>query len=837
MIGAATLMPPRKFQTTFMPIPRQNTRAYKSCPPTKSFKAVTGLITEKGISAEWAEILNGTRPGDELCPGYLLALSQDRSDAGDEARLKVDGALFPKDTTPTDGRPHWPNQRLLVEFKGGKPGTDSKDPFDDILGDPRSTSGQEACGQLASYIAHACNHQQRTAVYAFFVNRRKIRVTRWDKSRIIFTPAFDYVDQPELLCDFLWGFSRLSDKNQGLDPTATLLTPTDPEYAEMDTAAQALASDLSDDEGTIVEFDETNDRPYVFKFQRKMFADSLDPEWPRYKLLVPDENGQREFLVCKPCFVAPGVLGRGTRGYAALDYATKRLVFLKDTWRPSYDGVEQEGCTIKKLSEAQVPNIPTLVCHGDLGQETQSPAHYVTPKGRRPNTRSTRQAANSPQAAASPQPANEVPQGTKRTRSMANAAAKEALLQSSQPDDCPLRKLTHYRIVVAEICMPLCDFKCGKQLISLVNDCILAHWKGVESSHRILHRDISTGNLLILPRVITDQADEKRTVVRKGILTDWELAKQLPADEIDVEVMRQPCRTGTWQFISSFALDFPEYPLRVADDLESFFYVILYNSMRYFDNTLGSVSYCMSTFFDSFTVDDNTYKCGESKRSALRIGQICLQWGATFTVHDKTDKERAHHLNDIIEDLLSWFQARYLLIDQDLAPASKKASSLNPDLALDDEYEQERKRKKQMLLQRRRDELKELESNITSHGAVWRLLSAVLRTAWPEDDKVGDRLVDDSDDGSDDSDATPAPGGQPSRRRRRNRRPNCHSLRLLPVPVRPRLSHRRLQRPVADAGFRTDALRAELSCTSARTSRRSSCQGHIFEVHHRGFWG
>lgn len=32
---------------------------------------------------------------------------------------------------------------------------------------------------------------------------------------------------------------------------------------------------------------------------------------------------------------------------------------------------------------------------------------------------------------------------------------------------------------------------------------------------------------------------------------------------------------GTWPFMSGFTLDLPHLPLRVADDLESFFYAIL----------------------------------------------------------------------------------------------------------------------------------------------------------------------------------------------------------------------------------------------------------------------
>ena len=53
---------------------------------------------------------------------------------------------------------------------------------------------------------------------------------------------------------------------------------------------------------------------------------------------------------------------------------------------------------------------------------------------------------------------------------------------------------------------------------------------------RILHRDISVGNILIYPKIFV--ADGKVCYVgRVGLLSDWELAKLID------EVARQPHRT------------------------------------------------------------------------------------------------------------------------------------------------------------------------------------------------------------------------------------------------------------------------------------------------------
>ncbi|KAI0256252.1 hypothetical protein BJV78DRAFT_1368246 [Lactifluus subvellereus] len=78
----------------------------------------------------------------------------------------------------------------------------------------------------------------------------------------------------------------------------------------------------------------------------------------------------------------------------------------------------------------------------------------------------------------------------------------------------------------------------------------------------IFHRDVSAGNILI-----SGEGSE--------MLIDWDLSKKVIKD-VDEEP-RLHSRTGTWQFISIARLLEPRFrPHQVSDDLESFFWALLY---------------------------------------------------------------------------------------------------------------------------------------------------------------------------------------------------------------------------------------------------------------------
>ena len=256
------------------------------------------------------------------------------------------------------------------------------------------------------------------------------------------------------MCEILWRFSLLSKEDQGLDPTAKLLTKNCNQFKLMDRIAQGPLDgepeDICADEGTTVPLP-VGSSVGVFKYLREKFAASLGDDAPRYRLSVPtDRGGNKYYLVGKPVFEACGMVGRGTRGYIAVDVHTKRFVWLKDVWRACYVNVDPEGEILSKLHKANVSRIPTLLYAGDLQQETQMHRHWkqdseVQDSGE-PGDRSG---------------------GSKRDRS--GALKSTGKPKRKQPR---IRRLSHYRLIVQEVGLQLEEIKSSRQLIQVISDCV-----------------------------------------------------------------------------------------------------------------------------------------------------------------------------------------------------------------------------------------------------------------------------------------------------------------------------------------------------------------------------
>ncbi|KAF8518125.1 hypothetical protein BU17DRAFT_66563 [Hysterangium stoloniferum] len=112
------------------------------------------------------------------------------------------------------------------------------------------------------------------------------------------------------------------------------------------------------------------------------------------------------------------------------------------------------------------------------------------------------------------------------------------------------------------------NWKNTKEMVTAVRDAIIGHGDTYDKA-KILHRDISSGNILI-----TDTSG--------GLLIDWDLCKRLRdiyQGEAHIE------RTGTWQFMAARLLVIPTdgegaaIPDR-ADDLESFLYGALIDMLH-----------------------------------------------------------------------------------------------------------------------------------------------------------------------------------------------------------------------------------------------------------------
>ncbi|KAI0641114.1 hypothetical protein C8Q79DRAFT_991709 [Trametes meyenii] len=459
-------------------------------------------------------------------------------------------------------------------------------------------------------------------------------------------------------------------------------------------------------------------------YVRQMFEDSLDPRWSWWKLRVDGEDGVRYFVAGKPNFVAPGVSGGGTRYFVALDAANLDgpFYYLKDTWRAVCHHVDREGSTLRLLNEMGVHYVPTLEYHGDLFEEAQ-----VT-----------------------------------KTQDLWEDLRRD----NEEPTSYLFRRRQHYRLVVQEIGLNMSQFSRSLEMVYALRCCIVAHSEAYK--HGIVHGNISAANVLLY-------YDEKGGW--RGLLTDWELSKK-------TESTRQLDCTGTWQFLSVSALDHPtRKQTTIKDELESFFHVLLYFSVRFLRHNCSDVGAFMHDYFDGYRVWGGTYLGGYMKLSCV-ISHICLEVGDGDKIPTKTltfygpplaDPQAipSHPLNYIIYTILEWLESDYRIRNhpkvetetQPSRPTSPAAHEIGIDrtqyVFIDDDDgdgdggegdgdDKSRKRPDEVTLDSDpelddpiRKYHESLAEKIRSHGPILKLLRKALtsnRRMWPRKEKTMDKL-------------------------------------------------------------------------------------------------
>ncbi|KAL6308518.1 hypothetical protein BKA93DRAFT_702813, partial [Sparassis latifolia] len=527
-------------------------------------------------------------------------------DKADLSRQKVDAALFLPENAKQrksfdDSRPHWALQRLSIEFK--KHRTEDDPEVFKTAYEPPADRRAATRGQIISYAKMLFSRQHRCFAFTILILRDFARIIRWDRAGTVITNKFKYTNT-EYLGKFLWRFCNMTDKQQGYDTTAVAVKPGSADYKLM----EQLAKNPPKGAGS--------------EYARQSFARSMPnlskgnpDDWSCWKLTVHPEKGRatsgsdprragrdarkkprsRYFLVGKPHFQASGMTGRATRGYIAYDCQGEKFVFLKDVWRVDLPDIEKEGYIVQSLNDAEVANVPTMVCHGDI-LEVEDDGNAVR---------------------------------IERQQTKTDTYWHESC--SGQMN--PIKAHTHYRLVVAEVCRPLSDFENALQLVRIISDCIFAHQQAMMKSG-IIHRDVSAGNILMDEKLIDLENGEKE-VVRVGVLCDWELSKpnndenDEDGDSDDSEKrgtdkgsqkVRQPDRTGTWQFMSAILLDRPTRPVEVADELEAFFNVLLFYLIRYTNSNIDDPAAFMSEYFDECTMNAarTLYTCSMAKRFTMK---------------------------------------------------------------------------------------------------------------------------------------------------------------------------------------------------------------------------
>ncbi|TFK88499.1 hypothetical protein K466DRAFT_598575 [Polyporus arcularius HHB13444] len=404
-------------------------------------------------------------------------------------------------------------------------------PFDSIDG-TYSAAAREAVRALGQHVAYATEifaRQFRVFLFSVSMSGSRARLIRWDRSGCVVSESFDIREQPEFLCEFLWRFSQGSQASRGHDVTI------EPALLDEEIIFHTLVREQTGFQLGVqdAELDAAVLRHYT-----------PGKVWAVYVLTqdaVGEEPRALRYIISRPVVSPVSLDGHATRGYWAVEISTRRVVFLKDTWRHRAPALE--GDTLRTLAAAGVRNIPSVVADADV-------PHRLPPYGR-----------------------ELIREDFQTTRT--DGFPSQPWVCRGGLDALHIRRRSHYRLVLATVGYDLSSMQSSSELLHAGYDVFTAMQDALTKGSRV-HRDISVGNIVLVR--------EGNQAVRKGYLIDWEYSCK--ADEGGVACNED--RVGTWLFMSIKTLARRHIGKHTfQDDTESLLYVILYCALLWLPHNLS----------------------------------------------------------------------------------------------------------------------------------------------------------------------------------------------------------------------------------------------------------
>ncbi|TBU22446.1 hypothetical protein BD311DRAFT_676064 [Dichomitus squalens] len=481
-----------------------------------------------------------------------------------------------------------------------------------------SQNGEDALGQFVEYILNVFKYQHRTFCYAVYVCYDMARLLFFDRSGAYVSEPFSWRKPTSLLHEFVWKLAQLAKaglkESMGRDTTAKLVDEEtrrifldEASNAELPSHVRKGLEKAAEGNCPLYELE----IEYMPPSPEEWFPDEPLPDEPHPSPSAPPAPSSstssaspssskskadppvRKFIVGRPHFSADALVGRCTKGFMAFDVTDKNNwvpCFVKDSWRPYVPGrTRPEHLVYERLQRKGVKpedGIATLICGSDVGGS--------------------------------------------------NAQCTE--VQKDLPSKNRPVPRRHYRIAIAEICLPVSEFESFGELAGFVADALTAHCKAWDLAG-VIHRDISVGNIMI-------RVEENGE--RFGILIDWDLSRlQCELGQGAVE----PDRTGTWQFRSAMSLKYPRKPYRRSDDIESFIHCYIYLVLRYHPTDVDSLREKIETLFEGCSMVGGVMIGGDAKRIMLRSGSVGFQLTAN------------PHLQALLDEIVLCCKRAYDVID------------------------------------------------------------------------------------------------------------------------------------------------------------------------------
>ncbi|KAH9927281.1 uncharacterized protein B0H18DRAFT_875646 [Fomitopsis serialis] len=294
---------------------------------------------------------------------------------------------------------------------------------------------------MAECVGKIFKRQQRLHLFTLLVFNGQAWVTRWDRAGTTVSALIDFKEDPSPLHKVIWRYACMDQERRGFDPTVVRATQD-----EIDAMWDCGAPNEWVNEHRHAALDQAASGWPVYKIKMRT-EDLIDQrdlqpltDWssPEPEDTNPPASDGASFIVGKPYFATDSPIGRGTKGYIAYDVSRKRLVFLKDCWRPRVEDSLREGNVLTMLRRSGVQYVPTPI-----------------------------------------------------------AAGFAMLATWDQNTTCRWPTQEHYRLVVKEICEPLESHSSPRELVKCIFEALQAHKQAWELE-RCLHGDISPANILIL---------------------------------------------------------------------------------------------------------------------------------------------------------------------------------------------------------------------------------------------------------------------------------------------------------------------------------------------------
>ncbi|TFY66754.1 hypothetical protein EVG20_g4344 [Dentipellis fragilis] len=349
-------MSPLDFLNHFVPAPvRRDSKARTR--PDVSFQRMADVENETEMYSPYIEVCQQLDPKQTMEFHSILSPSAPNRtpfEECDEEDPKLDVRVV------TYHRSKLPFDNLSEDFARAErvdvlKHDSSEDPFNEVPDDTifpfesHTKGGKKVRGEIIAHTNAILQLQFRIFVFSIHIMGRKARLIRWDRSGAIVTEAFDYVEHPEPLAEFLWRYTFLSAAERGHDETVKSLLHVQEHPEDYHAALDAIRR-----------IQDITERDNIELLLLRMSPlDARSPPMPPasdakfyYKTDPAQECNGWDYYVTAPRMNVRRPFGKGTRSLLVYDRHTGRVHHLKDTNRLISPELTVEHEVINELRQA-----------------------------------------------------------------------------------------------------------------------------------------------------------------------------------------------------------------------------------------------------------------------------------------------------------------------------------------------------------------------------------------------------------------------------------------------------------------------------------------------------